>query len=453
MKKSDLSRIVRLGGFMAALIFMAVQGVAELKITLDEALTLARDHNWDLRAARARFEQSASDVQQAWAALLPRVVVQGKYTHNYKAVTFDIATELSQFMPGLAGVIGSTAPIEIQKKEQLDAGINLTVPLIVPYAYSALAAARKVHLANAANFSITEADVLMTVAQTFYAAAGGDELLLTRKDAVAVALETLENSKARFQAGTVAQVDVMRAEVAVVRAKQDETEAEDTRAQVYRALATLLGTREPLRVIPTTIAAVEPASDKTLVDNAFRLRPEFVFYQNTIDSASLAIRSFSWQWAPMLSAFGNAQTFNYQSFSGDKYSWAVGLQLDWTLYDGGSRDAERRRAMAQRHEFEARLQLLRDTVADGVINARGTFDTKRCAVDSAVRSLELSREALRLVRVQYTFGKATQLDLLQAQDSLVSAEVEVAQSRFQLALADLQLKRETGDFPFRRSQP
>jgi outer membrane protein TolC len=40
-----------------------------------------------------------------------------------------------------------------------------------------------------------------------------------------------------------------------------------------------------------------------------------------------------------------------------------------------------------------------------------------------------------------------QLDLLQAQDSLVSAEVAVAQARFDLGLSDLQLKRTAGQLP------
>lgn len=88
-------------------------------------------------------------------------------------------------------------------------------------------------------------------------------------------------------------------------------------------------------------------------------------------------------------------------------------------------------------------------MSDEVTNARGTLDTKRKGVGSAQRAVELGRETLRLVRAQYEAGTAKQLDVLQAQDVLVSAEVALAQAHFDVGLADLQLKRASGEFPGR----
>jgi len=49
--------------------------------------------------------------------------------------------------------------------------------------------------------------------------------------------------------------------------------------------------------------------------------------------------------------------------------------------------------------------------------------------------------------VQHDAGTATQLDLLQAQDNLVAAEVALAQARFDLSLGGLSLERLSGTFP------
>jgi outer membrane protein TolC len=469
------ARVVARLAIAAAGLLVASPALAQRALTLDEALVLARAHNRDLRAARARLEQSATNVEQAWAALLPQIAAQGKYTHNYREVTLDLGQRLNQGTLGLSEVIRATsadpaqqaaldqleqrlssasaAPVVIQKGEQLDLGLTATVPLVVPYAYSALAAARQAHGANAANHSVTEATVLLAVAQTYYTAAGTDELLLACRNAVGVAKKTLEDARARLRVGAATNVEVMRAEVAVVRAEQAEAETEDVQAQTYRALATLVGTHEPLRAIAARTVPAEPPPERTLVESALRLRPELLYYQRSLEAAASTARSSFWRWAPTLSAFGNVQAFNYQGFSGDKYSWAIGLQLDWTLYDGGIRDAQRRSAWAQRREHAARLELLRDSVTDDAVNSRRALGTRRRALDSAVRSAELSRETLRLVRAQYETGKATQLDLLQAQDSLVAAEVAVARARFALALADVQLKRDAGIFPSNRSEP
>jgi outer membrane protein TolC len=462
-------------GVLAVVLAPGSLALAQRTLTLDEALELARAHNRDLRAARARLEQSATGIAQARAALLPQVTAQGKYTHNYKEVALDLGAELGQIVLGLGETIKSAsgnaalndaitqyeqrlsaeygAPIVVQKGDQLNAALNVTVPLVVPSAYPALAAAQQAHRADAANLSVTIAAVLFSVAETYYAAAGADELLLARRNAVAVAQLTLRNAQVRFRAGTATSVEVMRAEVALVRAAQAETEAEDGQAQVYRALGTLLGTREPLRARSADRAANVPAPPAELIETALQLRPELAVQRHSVEAARLAATASGWRWAPTLSAFGNLQAQNYRGFSGDRYSWAVGLQLDWTIYDGGLRDAQRLKAWAQQREYEARLEQLRDTVADEVVNARRAVATKRRALHSAQRSSDLSRETLRLVRAQYEAGRGTQLDLLQAQDSLVAADVAVAQARFSIALADLQLQRSSGTFPRTRSAP
>ncbi|HYG69602.1 MAG TPA: TolC family protein, partial [Anaeromyxobacteraceae bacterium] len=54
---------------------------------------------------------------------------------------------------------------------------------------------------------------------------------------------------------------------------------------------------------------------------------------------------------------------------------------------------------------------------------------------------------LGIVRTQYEAGAAAQIELLQAQDDLVNARVSLARARFDLSVADLQLRRSVGEFP------
>lgn len=462
-------------GIAASVLIASRPAFADRLLTLDEALSLARAHNRDLRAARARLDQSAAGVDQVWASLLPQVSAQGKYTHNNKEVALDLGQELNAGVVGLAEGIKSTStnpaeiaainqyeqklsaaasqPIVIQKGNQLNGMITATVPLFVPSVYSEWSAAKSRHRADQANFSVTEATVLLAVAETYFAAAGEDQLVTARQNAVTVARQTLDRAKQKFDAGAATNVDAMRAGVALVRAEQAEAEAEDTRDQAYRSLSTLLGTHESLHAAPATDLPPVPLASAVLAEGALHLRPEVDFYRRSIDAADSSARAARFRWAPTLSAFGSAQAMNYQGFSGDKYFWAVGVQLDWTLYDGGLRDAQRRRALAEQAEYEQRLDLLRDTVIDEVTNRRRALATARRALDSASREADLSRETLRLVRVQYESGRATQLDLLEAQDSLAEAEVAVVQARFALSLSDLQLQRASGRFPETRQTP
>src|SRR5262249_10147633 len=193
----------------------------------------------------------------------------------------------------------------------------------------------------------------------------------------------------------------------------------------------------------------EPGALEALVGQAQSRRPELAAQRATIAAAEANARTSAWRWSPSLSGFANLRGPNYASFSGDRYAGAVGVQLDWVMFDGGIRDAQRHLADAQRREAEARLELLGDSVSDEVANARGSLETKRKGVGAAQRSVELARETLRLVRAQYDAGTAKQLDVLQAQDVLVGAEVALAQAHFDVAFADLQLRRPAGEFPGR----
>jgi outer membrane protein TolC len=413
-----------------------------------------------------------ASVEQARAALMPTVSVQGSYTHNYKEVDFNAADleaptfAVADSIRTTTNIAGQAAAIQaaedqsraalasqplvvITKDDALDGGVNASVPLIAPASWYALGAAHRGREATGANFQVTEASVLLSVAQAYFSAAGTDELVLARTDAVAVATETFDVAKARVAAELANQVESTRAETALVRAQQDLAEAQNTRDAAHRGLATLIGVKDTLIVQPVKDLPAEPGALDGLVRDGESHRPELVAERANIASAEATAKASGWRWSPTLSAFANAHLSNYTGFSGDKYSWALGVELGWVAFDGGVRDAQRHLAEAQRRQAETRLELVADSVSDEVTNARGTLDTKRKGVGSAQRAVELGRETLRLVRAQYEAGTAKQLDVLQAQDVLVSAEVALAQAHFDVGLADLQLKRASGEFPGR----
>src|SRR5262249_50224795 len=113
---------------------------AERALTLAEALRLARARNQDLKAAQARVTQAEAGVLQAAAPLLPTVAASGKYTHNFKEVTLNLAAQnvallglgaiikmgnpqLTDAVDSFTHMLISSQPstIVIQKAEQLDA--------------------------------------------------------------------------------------------------------------------------------------------------------------------------------------------------------------------------------------------------------------------------------------------------------------------------------------------
>jgi len=410
---------------------------AERVLTLEQALEMGKKRNKNMAVDRARLAQVQTTLSSAWALLLPTIAAQGRYTRNYHEFFFPGAVDPTTMMqaPGLL----------IQPVNQLDGVVSFNAPLIVPAAYPGLKSVKANIAAAEANYDLSETNVLYAIANAFYAAAISDEVLVARKSSIDVARATLDNAKTRLAAGTVTKVDVDRAELALLRNQQLEREAAQGRAQSYRGLATLIQIDGPFRVkAPETLGA--PPAEQPL-ENVLQLRPEFRSLELTAHAADLQAKTDAWKWSPSISAFGNARKFNYDNFNRDRYSWAVGLQLDWVIFDGGNRDAQRHLANAQMDEALARTEVLKDSIRDDLANQRGLVDTKRQGVFAAMRAVELAKETIDLVRTQYEAGTVTQVDLLGAQDSLVNAEEALAQLRFDLAVADLTLRKTTGTFP------
>jgi outer membrane protein TolC len=406
---------------------------AERELTLEEALALGKQRNKSMVVERARLEQAQTNLSAAWALLLPTIAVQGKYTRNYAQVQFPL------------GMGAQMRNLLIQPLNQWDGVASFTAPLIVPAAYPGLQSVKAGVGASEANYELSETNVLYAVAQSFYAAAVSDEVLAARRSNIEVARATLDNAKTRLAAGTVTKVDLDRAELQLLRAEQAEREAHQGRDQTYRALSTLIQMGGPFRVKAPESLPSPPAEQP--IENVLQLRPEFRSLQMTTEAADLEVKTNALKWSPSISAFGNARKFNYDNFHFDRYSWAVGLQLDWLIYDGGTRDAQRHLAEAQRKEAEARTTVLADSIRDDLANGRSLVDTKRQGVFAAVRAVELAKETIDLVRTQYEAGTVTQVDLLQAQDSLVNSQEALAQLRFDLAVADLTLRKTAGTFP------
>jgi len=409
-----------------------------------EALAMAKRANKNIVVAKAQLAAAHTSIEQAWAALFPVVTAHGKYTRNYKNAVIDFGAIIKAYT-----MTNQTAPVPnleatILKGNQWDGDLNLTAPLIAPAAYPALDAVKKGYASSEAGYETSEDSILYTVAQTFYAAAAADEVLVVRRSAINVATATLDNAQTRFAAGTVTKVDVDRAELALVSAQQGELDAEYAREQAYRSLATLIQLDGPFKVVPPEQLPPNEAGD---LDLALHLRPEFRGLLLTAQSADAQQRAYGWKWAPTLSAFGNAHLGNYVGFTGNSYNWAVGATLDWVVFDGGNRDAQRHLAAAQAIQAEAQAAALKDSIRDDLANNTSLLTTRRQAVTAAQRGADLATETLDLVRSQYEAGTITQVDLLAAQDNLVIAQESLASARFDVAIADLALRRTAGTFP------
>jgi outer membrane protein TolC len=470
---------------------------AEKPLGFEEALTLGLKNNRDLQAARVRLRGAYTDVEKAIANLMPTLNFTGKMTVNHPEVALDlsgqafsgayqgaqvldlqVATGSPMRGPIANGLLDiycrdpnkvtpagvkeacegllNPKPDALEKafsqvativpRVQVDGIIALNMPLIVPAAYPGYKGVKLNFKSQEKQLEVTTIQVLITIASSFYSAAGNDELVGARRHAIEVAQKTLDNAKVRLAAGVVNKVEVTRAQLALIQAEQRLLEALDSRAAAYRALATaIVVDAGSFKVQPPPEPNIELASEETMVRQAIDRRPELASLDLQRQALGQQVFSQWLRWSPSLTLFGNIRLTNATGFAGRVDSYVAGLQLDWMIFDGFARDAQRHLFEAQKRDSQLKLEQQRAQISDDVVNGRRSVMTTKQGLFTAQRSMQMAQETLELVRTQYQAGTATQLDLLNAQDALIQSEVGVAQARFNLSLAMLNIRRLIGD--------
>ncbi|HYL17796.1 MAG TPA: TolC family protein, partial [Burkholderiales bacterium] len=144
------------------------------------------------------------------------------------------------------------------------------------------------------------------------------------------------------------------------------------------------------------------------------------------------------------SATYNSQGNSTFGIPQDVTQYIVGLQLNYPLYQGGALTSRVREAIANKTKAEQDYENARRTVAQNVRQSFLAINTglgEIQALKEAVASNRLSVDASKLGQ---EVGVRTQVDVLNAQQLLYSAERDLARSYYSTILAQLRLKGSVG---------
>jgi outer membrane protein TolC len=165
-----------------------------------------------------------------------------------------------------------------------------------------------------------------------------------------------------------------------------------------------------------------------------------------VDLAESGRSGVKWKYAPTLGLSAVYRWANVAGFTGSNTNWAVTLGLQWTLWDGGLREAELRESTAKVAEAKANAGISENRARDEV--RRGLLDLASARANriKAEQQLQLARESQRLVDVSFKAGTATYLEVTDANTSLATAETGFVGETLNASLAALRVLKAAGKF-------
>jgi outer membrane protein TolC len=447
----------------------APQPAAGEVITLDDALRLAAERNLDLKAARARLRQADELSWKAWSGYLPQLTVSGAYTRNqFEAVLpFPVYSQVrartgapgtdgnpddpAEFAPELPGDPSSdflatiTRDVTIQEKDQLSAQAELNQALVAPQLWFLIPNAGRSERVAELTAEGVRRDVLFGVAQAYYGVASLKQALEVSERLLEIAQRQEKDASVRYQAGTIAKVGLLRAEIDRARAEQDVRRARNSYLSGRIALATLLDRPADFEIVDPPQPDM-PADLGALEETALRDRTDVQAARLQIDIARGG-RNAAWaRYLPNLGAFGRYSIANTGGFTGEKDQWAAGLGLQWQILDGGLRESDIREGSARIAEAEAAAGSAENRARQEVRQAILDLESARANAVKAKEQRDLATENLRLVDVSYRAGAATAVELADATAALRNAEIGFTAESLGAQIAALRVLEAAGEF-------
>ncbi|HVE87966.1 MAG TPA: TolC family protein [Myxococcales bacterium] len=454
----------------AALVALALsQSSPPAVLTLDQALQGAQAHNPDLQVAGARLQQARQVAWKVWAGYLPQISVGGAYTRNNtearimlptgyyvrnvgqpQGPVFDPAQPTSTDNPPGAQTSyilfpSGLADVTIQKQDQLGAQAQLSQALLVPALWPAIANAYTAERLAGQVEETTRREILFGVAQLYYGAAGLKTAISVQERLLQLAREREKDADVRFRAGASLKLALLRAQIDRSRAEQDLKRAQNAYLSARQALATILDRAADFEVEQPAAPALPP-DPAALQTQALDQRPD-VAAARTAESLARGARTGTWfKYLPAVVGTATYRVANVTGFTGKYDSWALGLGLSWTIFDGGAREAEARENDAKVAETAAALHAAENKARDELARAFLDLDSARASRSKADEQLKLARESFQLAKVNLQAGAASDLDLQEAQAALTGAEIAAVAESLNADLSALRVLKAAGAF-------
>ena len=279
-------------------------------------------------------------------------------------------------------------------------------------------AAREQVLSTRAALINVEQQVLLQTVSAYVDVRLQQEIVALRESNLRVIGQELRAARDRFEVGEVTQTDVSLAEAA--RAASD--------ANLAAAQGQLLVARERFKAMtghyPGKLAAVPklPAIPKTLEEArsvAERGHPVVIQAQHQVKAADLNVKMAKTAFGPTVS--GSVDVSENLDNSTDQDSFGIGLQLNQTIYAGGRNAASYRKALAGKEAAQSGLLQSIVQVSEGVGQAWAQLSVAHASIEAGRQQVAAAQRAFDGVREEARLGARTTLDVLNAEQDLLSA--------------------------------
>lgn len=412
-------------------------------LTLEQCLQYALQNQPVVRQARIDEETNEANIRIGLAGWLPQIGINATGQHYFQ-LPYTV-------FPNAEGV---NVPRQIGLKNTSTIGLAATQAIYnndVRLAARSARSSRQFYQQSSVGVRI---DVVSDVSKAFYDVLLSQRQLDVLSEDIVRLQRSLQDAKARYDAGIVDKTDYKQAEILLnnsIVAKKQAIQAINAKSAYLKELMGLAGT-QPLALNYDTIQLMRDAFvDTTVVlDPANRIEVQQLQTQKALQEAQISY--YRWGFLPALSAFGNYNAVFQNNNFGDLYSQRfpssyAGLQLSLPIFQGTRRLQNLRRVRLGDQRLDQDIIARRNGINTEFETAMANYKGNYADYLIGQRNLALSKEVYTVVNLQYREGIKTYLDVIVAQTTLRTAQLNYYSALFQVLSSKVDLLRAQGSLP------
>ena len=402
---------------------------AQEKITLEEAIEIALSESNTIKIADMTIEKTGYAKKGAYSALYPNISATGNYQRTLKKQV--MAMEMA----------GQAMEIEVGMSNNVSAGVTAAMPLVNAQLWQSLKlSALDVELAIEQARS-SKISLVSQVKQSFYAVLLAKEAYNVYKEVYDNAQKNFEDVEKKYNVGKASEFEYLRAKVNVNNAEPEVFNAESSVELAIWQLKAIMGIdlnteldvegelkdyTEELTVM--TLAASDTVSFENNT-NLLQLRLQDEMLSRTIKMTKFQyIPTLSAQFAYNYNAMGNTFDMSWNPYS------VVALSLNIPIFDGFSKRNNIRQYKKTQDILRLNIEDTERNLNIALENYRDQMNTSVKRFTAAEATLEMAQKSYDISEKMYEVGKATLVELNDAQLALTQAQLTMSQAIYQFMI-------------------
>ncbi|HTF58269.1 MAG TPA: TolC family protein, partial [Planctomycetota bacterium] len=295
-----------------------------------------------------------------------------------------------------------------------------------------------------ADYDSASAEVAFSLRQAFFTVLQGQELVGVGQETVRGFQKRLDQVRGFVEVGTRTKYDLTKAQVDLGNAQLDLVRARNQLSIARAVLNAALGLAEDPAYSLEKPAVDEGAAPDlaALAAQAKERHPRLQALAFREKAASAAVDGAIADLFPAFTAHASL------SWSGDftpiSWSWLAGAALDWLLYGGGALEARIDEAVAGLRVARAARAAGEQDVYSGLRQAVSNFEDARERLKISALTARQAEENLTLVQGRFDVGRASSVELTDAQVSLANARGERVRAEYDIQIGRAAVARAAG---------